>query len=419
MTAPQTAAGRFVSMVYGLVGCSGFILFFNLFLERVIALTTCVMRRASSCRWSRPRGDDEESGGRPADVLSIQSVETATSTVIGGEDLSNRRSSEGVARDGSGLVDLTTRGVAEGVAISEKTGSGITPVKLAVLGGVAGGVTSRERRAKRTVYPTGIDSGLIGDAATRENNTVGGVARGVADGSEATANEEPAWEPSIYLVMLVLFLAIVVLGCLSATLYTWIEHWTFGESVYFSFCLFATIGFGDYVPLQRATYTTYINYYRVCNAFIFVLGCSCMHSLFNVISIVIRHMLNACIRRLAARNRRLAMSEARRNRAAAAVASFLVGPLTMSGSRHQQMAKETGDSNGAQQNSVTETNIAPMGDGNNTFNRNSNGLDTEFLNSMGTGNGHANVQPRPHSGMSEDDMATPHRRHSHAPTPGQ
>lgn len=49
------------------------------------------------------------------------------------------------------------------------------------------------------------------------------------------------------------------------------------------------------------------------------------------------------------------------------------------------MAEKNGNSNGAQQNSVKETNTAAMGDGKNMFNGNSNGSDTEFLNSMGTG----------------------------------
>lgn len=221
MSTPRTVAGRVVSIMYGLVGCSGFILFFNLFLERVITLTTCVMRGANAC-WQRRRRRGSLSVGWAPQQNDVASVESAAA-VPDSDSRSSHSQSDG--RGGSGGCDDT-------------------------------------------------------------------------------------WKPSVYLVMLVLFLAVLVIGCLSSLLYSWAEQWTFGEAIYFSFCLFATIGFGDFVPLQRSTYA-YINTYRVCNALIFVVGCSCMYSLFNVVSIVIKQILNACIYWMEAGCKRMMLSIAR------------------------------------------------------------------------------------------------------------
>ncbi|KAM9062663.1 potassium channel subfamily K member 13 [Sarcophilus harrisii] len=44
MTAPATVEGKVFLIFYGLIGCSGTILFFNLFLERLITVITYVMR---------------------------------------------------------------------------------------------------------------------------------------------------------------------------------------------------------------------------------------------------------------------------------------------------------------------------------------------------------------------------------------
>ncbi|XP_047002587.1 potassium channel subfamily K member 13-like [Schistocerca americana] len=43
-TTPQTTAGKAVVILYGFLGCSGGILFFNLFLERIITLLACGLR---------------------------------------------------------------------------------------------------------------------------------------------------------------------------------------------------------------------------------------------------------------------------------------------------------------------------------------------------------------------------------------
>ncbi|KAK9307875.1 hypothetical protein QLX08_001939 [Tetragonisca angustula] len=43
-TTPQTRAGKVVAVLYGFLGCSGGILFFNLFLERIITLLAWILR---------------------------------------------------------------------------------------------------------------------------------------------------------------------------------------------------------------------------------------------------------------------------------------------------------------------------------------------------------------------------------------
>jgi len=44
VTAPRTLAGKLTVIVYGLLGCSGCILFFNLFLERIITVLALMTR---------------------------------------------------------------------------------------------------------------------------------------------------------------------------------------------------------------------------------------------------------------------------------------------------------------------------------------------------------------------------------------
>lgn len=60
MTTPKTVAGRVVVILYGFLGCSGAILFFNLFLERIITFLAYLLRtlhelRLRSKGFVRPR----------------------------------------------------------------------------------------------------------------------------------------------------------------------------------------------------------------------------------------------------------------------------------------------------------------------------------------------------------------------------
>lgn len=62
------------------------------------------------------------------------------------------------------------------------------------------------------------------------------------------------WKPSVYWVMLYLSLASCTMACSAAAVYSNLEDWDYLEALYFCFVSFATIGFGDYVSLQRPDY---------------------------------------------------------------------------------------------------------------------------------------------------------------------
>ncbi|XP_059422912.1 potassium channel subfamily K member 12 [Carassius carassius] len=105
------------------------------------------------------------------------------------------------------------------------------------------------------------------------------------------ASTLPGWKPSVYHVMLILGLSAIVISCCASAMYTPVEGWAYLDSLYFCFVTFSTIGFGDWVSSQSAAYG-YQGLYRLAN-FIFILtGVCCIYSLFNVISIVIKQVLN-------------------------------------------------------------------------------------------------------------------------------
>ncbi|KAM7299569.1 potassium channel subfamily K member 12 [Ixodes scapularis] len=205
MTTPTTWAGRALLVLYGFFGCSGAILFFNLFLERIITLLACLLK------------------------------------AIHERDLRRR-----------GLLD---------------------------------------RRDSQLSFDDRLDD----------------------------------WKPSVYWVMLCLFLATAVLSASASALYARAEQWSYPEALYFCFIAFSTIGFGDLVPNQKAAYPNLVSvggnatdsedrdldaddtallyfqvltWYRAANFVIMSVGCCCIYSLFNVTSIVIKQLLNWLIRRL-------------------------------------------------------------------------------------------------------------------------
>lgn len=185
MTTPRTIPGKIVCILYGFLGCAGGILFFNLFLERIITFLAYILR-----------------------------------------------------------------------AIHE-----------------------RELRRK----------GLMGDKDSRTR-------RG-SQGSETSEDSLDSWKPSVYWVMLILFLGACVIACCASAMYHPVEKWTYFESIYFCFVAFATIGFGDYVVSQNAEYD-YVHLYRFGNFCFLVVGVCCIYSLFNVTSIVIKQFLNWLIKKL-------------------------------------------------------------------------------------------------------------------------
>lgn len=101
----------------------------------------------------------------------------------------------------------------------------------------------------------------------------------------------PGWKPSVYHVMLILGLSAIIISCCASAMYTPVEDWTYLDSLYFCFVTFSTIGFGDLVSSQKEAYT-FQTLYRLANFFLILTGVCCIYSLFNVISIVIKQVLN-------------------------------------------------------------------------------------------------------------------------------
>ncbi|ELR56462.1 Potassium channel subfamily K member 12, partial [Bos mutus] len=183
MTTPATVGGKAFLIAYGLFGCAGTILFFNLFLERIISLLAFIMR---ACRERQLRR--------------------------------------------SGLLPATFR---RGSALSE-------------------------------------------------------------------ADCLAGWKPSVYHVLLILGLFAVLLSCCASAMYTSVEGWDYVDSLYFCFVTFSTIGFGDLVSSQHAAYRNQ-GLYRLGNFLFILLGVCCIYSLFNVISILIKQVLNWMLRKLSCR----------------------------------------------------------------------------------------------------------------------
>ena len=182
MTTPKTMAGKIVLIFYGFFGCAGAILFFNLFLERIITFLAYILR------------------------------------------------------------------------------------------------SIHERELKR--------KGLLTD---RDPS-----ARRGSDGSDDCLD---SWKPSVYWVMLILFLGACVIALIASAMYHPVEEWSYFQCIYFCFVTFATIGFGDYVVSQQSDYPN-VHLYRLGNFLFIVMGCCCIYSLFNVTSIVIKQFLNWMIKKL-------------------------------------------------------------------------------------------------------------------------
>ncbi|XP_061603022.1 potassium channel subfamily K member 13b [Cololabis saira] len=194
MTTPATIGGKVFLMFYGLLGCAATILFFNLFLERVITVIAFVLK---SCH---------------------------------------------------------------------------------------------KRRHNKVVLPQN------GRRASEEDEE--GAARRSGEGR---GEDLAGWKPSVYCVMLILGAAAVLVSCCASLMYSAAEGWGYLDSLYFCFVAFSTIGFGDMVSSQRVVYEGHaMAAYRLGNFFFILTGVCCIYSLFNVISIVIKQVLNWLLRRLEA-----------------------------------------------------------------------------------------------------------------------
>lgn len=173
MSAPSTVAGKVLLIFYGLLGCSATILFFNLFLERVITLVTHIMLQ---CHRSRTEHRDQE---------------------------------------------------------------------------------------KKSVHD----------------------------------DRKKKLKPSVFQVSIILFMVVLLVACVAASLYSAMEGWTYLESLYFCFVAFSTLGFGDLVSSQRAQHGE-TGTYQVANCLLMLLGVCCTYSLFNSISVIINQGLNWLLDRI-------------------------------------------------------------------------------------------------------------------------
>lgn len=104
------------------------------------------------------------------------------------------------------------------------------------------------------------------------------------------------WKPSIYSVMVCLFVSVVSIGSVAVPTYAALEGWSYVETAYYCFVSFATIGFGDYVAAQG--WYRHSNVYVLANIFVLAIGCCFLYSVFNVISIVLKQILNWLIDRM-------------------------------------------------------------------------------------------------------------------------
>ncbi|XP_048830689.1 potassium channel subfamily K member 13-like [Brienomyrus brachyistius] len=114
---------------------------------------------------------------------------------------------------------------------------------------------------------------------------------------EPTRGGPAGWKPSVYCVMLILCLGAVLISCCASAMFAAIEGWSYMDSLYFCFVAFSTIGFGDLVSSQRPLYQ-HQTAYRLGNFLFILAGVCCIYSLFNVISIVIKQVLNWILRAL-------------------------------------------------------------------------------------------------------------------------
>lgn len=110
------------------------------------------------------------------------------------------------------------------------------------------------------------------------------------------------WKPSVYWVMLHLSLSCCIVACCAAAVYAPLEDWKYLDALYFCFVSFATIGFGDFVSIEKTHYP-YAHWYRFANFLFLLAGCCCTYSLLNVTSIVIKQGLNYIVRKTRCGNR--------------------------------------------------------------------------------------------------------------------
>jgi len=110
-------------------------------------------------------------------------------------------------------------------------------------------------------------------------------------------NESIEWKPAVYSVIIVFFVTAALIASCASALYHAGEHWSYVDTFYYCFVAFATIGFGDLVSGDNATYPCDV-LYRIANLLFLLLGSCVVYSLNNVTSIIIKLFLNYIIAKL-------------------------------------------------------------------------------------------------------------------------
>jgi len=182
-------------VVYGLLGCSGCILFFNLFLERIITVLALLLRHVYECRRRRQeqRSRDGDSDVEPPGA--------------GG-----RKSRRGSRYSGDDDDDLTDW---------KPSVYWVMSVWVMCVYWVTYWVMSVQVMSVYWVMYWVMSV---------------------------------YWVTSVYWVMLILFLAASVIACCAAALFHVQENWSYLDSLYYCFVSFSTIGFGDLVASQDNYY---------------------------------------------------------------------------------------------------------------------------------------------------------------------
>ena len=87
MTTPRTLASKLTVIVYGLLGCSGCILFFNLFLERIITVLALMLRAIRRRRKANDPDTAAAGTGGANPRRGSRSVYSATRYCVGATEL--------------------------------------------------------------------------------------------------------------------------------------------------------------------------------------------------------------------------------------------------------------------------------------------------------------------------------------------
>jgi len=93
----------------------------------------------------------------------------------------------------------------------------------------------------------------------------------------------------VLLLISVIFLCIVTI---TATMFSYIEEWSFLEGVYFTVVSFTTVGLGDYVPFKTTSNHNTYPAYHVLNLVVIVIGSIFTYILLNLLATIYKNMIH-------------------------------------------------------------------------------------------------------------------------------